>query len=93
MFGYNIKDITKGFTKQILGQNQELYDQRISICKSCPLYTNDSIFHGKCDGSKCLDLKTNQVTHIPGKGRVCGCGCNLNAKLRLENVKCVLNKW
>ena len=38
-------------------------------------------------------LKTNKVYQIPGKDRVTGCGCRLNAKARLISSQCPLNKW
>lgn len=93
MFGVNVKHIAKGWANDALGRGEQLYKERIAICRTCPLYKSNSMFGPQCDGSKCLDLKTGEVTHIPGKGRVCGCSCYLDKKTRVKEAKCVLNKW
>ena len=86
MFGYNVKQIAKGWARTLVKKEQALYESRISICRQCDLYNaNHPIFGEVCDAKKCVDTNDN--------GEVCGCGCKLAAALRLENKKCVLNKW
>lgn len=95
MFGINsfeqVEQIVEGHYKEITNQENELFEQRIKICKRCPLYTD--ILGGICDSKKCWDIEKNTLKSFPEKNIICGCGCRLNAKLRLKNAKCVLNKW
>lgn len=93
MFGkYDIGDIVVGHFNEITNRENELYETRIEICKKCPLFTDGSLGY-ICDSKKCLNTKTNELMYGPGKDITCGCGCRLNAKLRLKNAKCVLNKF
>lgn len=88
-----IKQIASGWKKSLLNEEEELSKKRTAICKQCPLYTNDAVFHGKCDSGKCFDTKEMKLVPSPGPNIVCGCGCKIDAKSRLKNAKCVLNKW
>lgn len=97
MFGTNINSfdqigqIVEGHIKEITKQENDLYNERIKICKQCPLYSER--LGGVCDAKKCLDETKNQMVSYPGKNITCGCGCRLQAKARLISAKCVLNKW
>lgn len=95
MFGINsfnqVEDILEGHYKEITNQENELFESRIKICKECPLYSNR--LGGVCDSKKCWNIVKNTLEDFPGKNITCGCGCRLQAKLRLKNAKCVLNKW
>lgn len=95
MFGVNsleqIGDIFEGHIKEITKQENDLYNERIKICKKCPLYSER--LGGVCDSKKCWDETKKQIVFYPGKGITCGCGCRLQAKTRLISSKCVLNKW
>lgn len=95
MFGINsfeqVGDIIEGHYKEITNQENELYQERIKICKKCPLYSDK--FGGLCDPKKCWNTVKNTSEDFPGKNIKCGCGCRLSAKLRLKNTECVLNKW
>jgi len=96
MFGINsfeqVGDIAKGHFKEITNQENKLYEERISICRQCPLIS-DTSFGEVCDASKCWDTINNQLVKYPGPGIICGCQCRLSAKTRLRNAHCVLNKW
>ena len=76
-------NIIKGHINEVLKKEQDLYLYRIEICKECPLYTNTKIGH-LCDKTKYVN-KDGKIIH--------GCGCRLDAKARLFDEKCVLNKW
>ena len=76
-------NIIKGHINEVLKKEQDLYLYRIGICKECPLYTNTKIGH-LCDKAKYIN-KDDKITH--------GCGCRLDAKARLFDEKCILNKW
>lgn len=90
MFGYNVSQILQGWTNDMLGKEQELYDKRMPICKQCPLYNSKN---DRCDASKCLDVKQNKLVSGPGEGIICGCNCYCAKKVRVPNAKCVLKKW
>lgn len=96
MFGINsfeqVGQIIEGHTKEIAHKEQDLYEQRIEICKSCPIFTNSSV-GPICDPHKCYNKKTGESSIGIAPGFICGCGCRLGAKARLQNAKCVLGKW
>lgn len=95
MFGINsfeqVGDIIEGHYNEITNKENELFNQRIKVCKNCPLYLDK--LGGICDSKKCWNTTKNTLESFPGKDIICGCGCRLQAKLRLKNAKCVLNKW
>ncbi len=96
MFGINsfeqVGQIVEGHYKELTNQENTLYEQRIKICKECPLYTESAI-GPICDSKKCWNSVTKEVTTFPKTDSTCGCGCRLQAKSRLKNAKCVLGKW
>lgn len=85
-------NIIKGHINELLNKEFELYSERIKICDQCELESNTRI--GKiCDHRKCIS--GSKVYNIKNKSSesICGCGCRLDAKLRLFDEKCILNKW
>ncbi len=76
-------NIIKGHLNELLDKQRDLYNDRIEICKSCPLFTNSKV-GAICDSNK--KVKINGQTFK-------GCGCRLSAKTRLKNEKCILKKW
>lgn len=76
-------NIIKGHINEVLKKEQDLYLYRIEICKECSLYTKTKIGH-LCDKAKSVN-KDGKMIH--------GCGCRLDAKARLFDEKCILNKW
>ena len=76
-------NIIKGHINEVLKKEQDLYLYRIEICKECPLYAKTKIGH-LCDKAKSVN-KDGKMIH--------GCGCRLDAKARLFDEKCILNKW
>lgn len=96
MFGINSFDqvgqIVEGHYKEITKKENDLYDERIVICKECPLYS-DTVLGPVCDSKKCWNKKENILETFPNGNNTCGCGCRLKAALRVKNKKCVLNKW
>ena len=94
MFGVNsikqVGQIAEGWTNYALGREQELSEQRMKICRECPLYNSKK---DTCDSKRCWDTKANKLTDMPGKDVICGCGCRLQAKSRLEKAKCPIKKW
>ena len=93
MFGINVGQVVQGHINEITKQENELYNQRIVICKQCPLFTDKKIMGYVCDSSKYYNPVTKELSDLPQSGFISGCGCRLDAALRVKNKKCVLNKW
>ena len=93
MFGLNTKHIAKGWVNDFLNKEEELYQKRISICRKCILYSNGGAFGPICDSKKCINPSTGEPTYAPSSTSICGCGCFLNKKTRVQEAKCVLGKW
>lgn len=91
MFGVNVRQVVKGHVNEILGREQLLSEDRMKICKACPLFSDS--FGGLCDSKKCWNTSENKLVYGPGEKIICGCGCRLEAKTRLKRSHCVLNKW
>ena len=87
----NVFDIANGHVKEVLNLNQDLSQNRLKICYSCPLYS--SKFGGMCNNKLWLNVNTGDVSSIQKPGYKRGCGCRLQAKTRLPNAVCPLNKW
>lgn len=88
----SIKQIIQGHVNEALGKNDTLAEQRMSICKACPLYKMSS-FGPICNPALYLNPTTNVASERKEEGMYKGCGCRLNAKTRLEDAHCPANKW
>lgn len=86
-------NIVEGHYKELVGNNQALYEERIKICKDCKLYTDDKILGDICDRNKWLNVYTNEVYTDEKENLINGCGCRLNAKARLKQATCPIHKW
>lgn len=87
----NILDIANGHVKEILNLNQDLSNNRLKICYSCPLYS--SKLGGTCNNKLWLNVNTGDVSMENKSGYKRGCGCRLLAKTRLPNAICPVGKW
>ena len=87
----NILDIINGHTKELFNLNQELSQNRLKICYSCPLYSKS--LGGICNNKLWLNPNTGDVSDKPKEGYVRGCACRVNAKTRIPEAKCVAGKW
>lgn len=77
----------------IMENVDDLYENRMKICKECPLYL-DSPMGARCNSRLYLseaDKKT--VSDRPKLGYKRGCNCMLQRKLRIPSAKCVVGKW
>lgn len=90
MFGIKIKQIAEGWTNYVLGKETELSQKRLKICKKCPLYEEKS---DRCDGNKCYNKETGEISKFPQKGFICGCNCYMKKATRSVSKKCNLGKW
>lgn len=73
---------------------ENVYEERLAICKSCPLY-KDIAGRAICNPNRYLNTKDLvTVSDIPRIGYKRGCGCLLGkAKLANPNSKCTVGKW
>lgn len=88
----DLKQILKGHVKEMTHDNQELFEERIAICKKCPLFKLTKT-GPICNPQLYLNVETNIAYSSEGPQRKRGCGCRLNAKARLEEAVCPANKW
>ena len=86
-------NIIEGHFNELFNKEEDLYNNRIAVCKECPLYKIDSILGEICNGKLYIDPKTNKISNYPKIGYIKGCNCRLGAKTRMENEQCIINKW
>lgn len=89
----NIPQVINGTIKNVLNQNDDLYQERIKVCKECKLIKTDKIFGEVCNPSLYINPETNEASKTPKLGFLNGCGCILRSKCRVVEAKCPLNRW
>lgn len=85
----SVTQIIQGTINNFLDKNPELYQERIAICKQCPLLNS----LGVCDPLLYLNPQTGEVSRSKKEGFVRGCSCVMSSKTRVPNAKCVAGKW
>ncbi len=88
-----LSEIIDGHIKELLKQEQLLYDTRITICRNCKLMTKDKVLGEICDRKKWLNLDTGAISLVQVDGYINGCGCRMSAKARIPEATCPLRKW
>lgn len=73
--------------------NQELFNERMEICKKCPLYKEDKIRGPICDSNKFISSDGTKWSWFRKEGYIRGCGCHLTSKIRSQNNSCIVGKW
>ena len=63
-------------------------DERLEICKKCPIYNND-----RCNSNLWINPDTNEVSTYARIGYVRGCNCIMHVKAKNKNNHCVAGKW
>ena len=86
-----VGNIVKGHVNELLGLNTDLSQQRMKICKECPIYSPK--LGGICNNNLYLDPSTGNVSITLKNGYIRGCGCRLSAKTTLPNASCPADKW
>lgn len=89
----SVSQIIEGTVKNILNQDENLYLERIAVCRQCKLLTKDKIFGDTCNPSLYLNPITNETSLTPKVGFESGCGCILRSKCRVREAHCPLKKW
>ena len=88
-----IRQIIEGTISNLLHKEEELYQERIKICRGCILIKDDKIFGEVCNASLYTKPGTVLVSRTAKKGYINGCGCILRSKCRVQEAKCPLGKW
>ena len=87
-----LNQIVDGHIKELLRQEQDLYESRIKICRECKLVTKDKMFGEICDKNKWINPFTQHLSLEHLDGYINGCGCRMAAKARIAEAHCPLKK-
>lgn len=88
----NIGNIITGHVNEFFGLNKDISEERMKICKKCPLYVVR--FETElCNSKLFMDPQTDDISLEPEVGYIKGCGCRLKAKTTLPNEECPAGKW
>lgn len=68
-------------------------EERLEICKKCPIVKEDPTYGPICDSTKWLNKNTGDWSRSPHIGWVRGCGCKLRWKTKNLISHCVAGKW
>lgn len=80
-----LKNIIQGTINNITNTNQTLSEERMDICRKCPLF-NDKSGIAICNPFRTIkNIETNKMVH--------GCGCILESKTTVANESCPAGKW
>ena len=63
-------------------------NDRLEICKKCPIYTNK-----RCNSSLWINPSTDEVSTYAKSGFIRGCGCFVEVRARNSSNHCVAGKW
>lgn len=88
----SINQIVQGTFNNLLRREEELYKERIQICRNCKLLMETKLFGAICNPNIYLNPITNETSSTAKAGFKNGCGCVLSSKCRVKEVHCPLNK-
>lgn len=80
------EEIASAYTDLLLGNNEKVAQERMDICKGCPLYKTVTKNVHVCNPM----LK---IEHATTKEMTKGCSCVLEAKTRKLESYCPAGKW
>ena len=84
-------DIVEGHVNEAFNRNEELFEKRMKICKSCPLYKETPL--GPVCNPNLYINEAGDVSTIRKHGYVKGCSCRLNYRCKSSNAHCMAGKW
>ena len=64
-------------------------DERLEICKKCPIYTVD----GRCSSKLWINPDTDEISTSQKPGFIKGCNCIMIVKAKNKLNHCVAGKW
>lgn len=89
----SISQIAEGFYNNATSKEQDLFEERIEICRKCKIMKQDSIFGEVCNSRLYLNPITDEISKMAAPGFFRGCGCVLKAKTRSRSSRCPARKW
>lgn len=87
-----VVEIAEGFFNNLMNINEDLYEERIKICRSCKLHKVDNLLGEICNHKLYIDPETNNISNVPKRGYIKGCGCVLASKTRVDSKSCDAGK-
>lgn len=87
----NVGHVIEGAANAVLKKNSDISEERMEICKNCPLYTTR--MGGMCNSKLWLDPQTGDISLYERPGYYKGCGCKLDFKTRVRSEECPAGKW
>lgn len=69
------------------------FNDRMEICKKCPLYKVDQFYGPICDSGKYIKEDGSEWSYSKKPGFVKGCGCHLKQKAKNKIAHCIIGKW
>lgn len=87
-----MEQLIEGTLKNIFNREEELYKERIAVCKKCVLYKKHKVFGAICNNHLYVNPNTDETSLHPKKDFLKGCGCILRSKCRVIEAKCPINK-
>ncbi len=69
--------------------NVQNINERIQICKSCPIYSSS----GRCNSKLWINPDTDEVSTYAKAGYIRGCNCYVQIKAKNIYNHCVAGKW
>lgn len=88
----NIGHIIKGNANAFFGLNKDVSEERMKICRECPLFTKKLGVY-ICNPNLFLNIKTGDISTKKKNGYKNGCGCIIKSKTSLLEANCPLSKW
>ena len=88
----SIVQIIEGTVNNILNKQEELFKERIEICRTCPLLLI-GMFGEECNPGLWMNPNTLEISTKAKEGFIHGCGCILRSKTRVKDAVCPLKRW
>lgn len=88
----DVGKIIEGTINNLLNKEDDLYQERISICRKCKLIKQDKLFGEICNPSLYMNPITLEISDVPKPGFQHGCGCVLRSKCRVRETNCPLKR-
>ena len=88
-----IGQIATGFFNNLTNKEEDLFNERIKLCRSCKLLKEDKIFGEICNSDLYIDPKSGETSTTKKQGFSNRCGCVLRSKTRVKNAHCPIARW
>lgn len=72
---------------------EKFAEERLEICKKCPLWYEDPEFGPRCNGKKYISPDGKEASFFKHDGWHKGCNCLLKIKTQGVTNHCIIKKW